>query len=96
MSEEEITVEEITGIELIEAPDPELDPDSDHELAPIPDEPTFEPEELEGFDANAPWLSRPWMFKQVRVLGKTREQIASELGVDVNTIQTQIRLFDLK
>lgn len=94
MSEEEVTVE--VGDIVVEAPEPEEDPDSDHELAPIPDEPTYEPEELEDFDADAPWLSRPWMFKQVLVLGKNREQIASELGVDVNIIQTQIRLFDLK
>jgi hypothetical protein len=82
--------------ELIDAPEPELDEDADTELAPIPDEPTYEPEEMEGFDADAPWLSRQWMFKQVKVLKKSREDIAQELGVHVNVIQTQIRLFDLK
>jgi hypothetical protein len=82
--------------ELIDAPEPELDVDADHELAPIPDEPTFEPEEMENFNPDAPWLSRQWMFKQVKLLNKTREQLAQELGVHVNVIQTQIRLFDLK
>jgi hypothetical protein len=82
--------------ELIEAPEPEIDVDADQELAPIPDEPLFEPEEMEDFNADAPWLHRQWMFKQVKMLKKTREQLAQELGVHVNVIQTQIRLFDLK
>lgn len=91
-----VTVGEPADAEPIEAPEPELDPDSDHELAPIVDEPTFEPEEMEDFNPDAPWLSRPWMFKQVKVLQKSRETIAQELDVNVNVIQTQIRLFDLK
>jgi hypothetical protein len=84
-------------VEIEDAPEPELDPDSDHELAPIPDdEPTFEPEEMEDFNPDAPWLHRPWMFKQMHILGKSRDQIAKELNVDPKTIQIQIRLFDLK
>jgi hypothetical protein len=94
MSEEETTVE--VPEELIDAPEPELDVDADHDLAPIPDEPLFEPEEMDDFNPDAPWLHRQWMFKQVKYLKKSREQLAQELGVHVNVIQTQIRLFDLK
>jgi hypothetical protein len=81
--------------EIQDAPEPELDPDSDHELAPIPDEPLFEPEQMEDFNPETPWLHRPWMFNQMRILGKTKEALAEELNVHVNVIQTQVRLFDL-
>jgi hypothetical protein len=82
--------------EIEDAPEPELDPDSDHELAPIPDEPLFEPEEMDDFNPEAPWLHRPWLFKQMYILGKSKDQIAEENNVETKTIQLQIRLFDLK
>jgi hypothetical protein len=95
MSDLENRPNEEDTIPEVEVPEPEIDVDAYLEEAPIPDEPILEPEEMEGFNPEKPWLSRPWMLKQMRELGKNRHTLAKELDVPLETISLQVRLFDL-